>query len=144
MPWAWVPLLLLTADAEATAIEASAEPGPAAAHHWSASVQVGAGMVEEDPAALIRPRLGYSSSVAELTLGFPMWLRLQDRAPAGVRARARDEVSWLCDWRAPETYAALVEQLDIRVANNRFRLSAGALKQETLGYGALVDGYSAP
>jgi hypothetical protein len=141
MPWAWIPLLFVAAAEPTVEVEQSVESAPAA-HNWSASLQAGAGMVQEDPAALIRPRLGYQGSVAELTLGLPMWLRLTDRAPAGDPTPAVDEVSWLTDWRSPETYAAIVEHLTIEAGSGKFNLFAGGLKQEHLGYGALVDDFS--
>lgn len=139
MPWAWIAILTV-AVAEPTA-EVELNVAPDGAQSWYTSLQVGAGMINEDPAGVIRPRLGYLGSNVELTIGLPLWVRLADWAAPGEVARPVEEVSWVTDWRSPETYAAILEHLRVDTAGGRIHFTAGNLKQETLGYGALVDGY---
>ncbi len=144
MPWAWVSLLILTSPEPAGDVAATVESPPESAsqHAWLTSVQIGAGMLEEDPAGLMRPRLGYRGSLGTLILGLPIWVRFADRAPAYDPTAAVDEASWITDWSSPATYAAMLEELSLSFAGERVRLYAGPVKQETLGYGALVDGFS--
>lgn len=130
------PLLVAMFLAATADVSASAEPsGP----QWSSSLQLGGGQLAEDAMAILRPRFGVEGKRLQVFVGAPLLLQLADARPHGP---AREPLGWRTAWDDPETYAALLEELSWRSAGERAELHAGRLRQESLGYGVLVDQFT--
>jgi len=110
-------------------VDASTSGGPA----WQSSLQIGGGAVNSQAALVMAPRLGVSSSVAELELSFPIFLRVGSNGVA--------DSLWYNRWDQPETYASILENLFLTSGSGEFILRIGTLKQEVFGSGALIDSY---
>lgn len=107
-------------------------PGP-----WNVSIQSGVGQVENDVVNMWRLRFGYTHEDTRLQLAVPLWLQpWQQNADGGVLRRSYGQ------WSNLETYLGFLETLDVQGFNDALRLHAGALTQEALGYGVLVDQYT--
>lgn len=102
---------------------------------WSVALQTGAGKLGAELAVFVRPRLHLRGTTGELALTVPLWASLQD-TPGSKNPH------WLSRWDDVETYGALVERLDLHSAQDGAVLHLGALTQETLGDGALLDHFT--
>lgn len=101
---------------------------------WNTSAVVGVGSADESVVGLIRPRLSIEGDFARLQLSSPLWLAFGDSQPS---------LSLGPDWGSVYTYLDMIESFVLTSQAGHLRLSLGTLHQESLGSGALVDGYSA-
>ncbi len=107
------------------------------------TVQMGAGRLDEDPVALLRPRLHYARGDADVALAVPLWVRLRDLPPRRATSqRLAFGSAWLANWRDPATYLGMLERVQIGSSSGSWRLAAGGQSDLRLGDGALVDGYT--
>ena len=132
-------LLLSCLGASITSVT---DPATPASPGFAATLQLGAGLLAEDPAALVQPRLSFAGDHGEVTLSAPLWLRLVDRSLSAdgteVSTRAPAFESRLHD---PQTYLGFLERLTLSTPGHAVGVEAGTLPLETLGHGVLVDRY---
>ena len=127
--------LLLTTP---PAVEANASSTAAEGSRWGAAIQIGFGRAGAMTVGVIQPRLSFHAEGLELTLGPPIWLRLD--AIEGALWEGRDpQRIWLTDWQSPAAYAAFVQRLSLHLFDDALQLDVGPLRQERLGRGILVD-----
>lgn len=105
----------------------------AAASAWEASVQMGAGVAGGGPAGVVRPRVAMSADRAALVLSAPMGWALTER-------EAQNQ-TWERPWRDPATYINVIELAHWGTIDGSWDIRLEALRQQTLGSGALVDGF---
>lgn len=102
--------------------------------------QAGAGRLGEDPAGVVALGAGYSNHTFDLAVDIPLWVRLYDLPPN--EEIGENQSPFFQDYRQPKTWASFLRQLSWHSLDGQALLRAGALSQETLGRGLLVDHYS--
>ncbi|OGR15249.1 MAG: hypothetical protein A2341_23155 [Deltaproteobacteria bacterium RIFOXYB12_FULL_58_9] len=93
----------------------------------SFSLQSGIGQQGADVATLLRARLQAAVGSTRVTMAAPVWLAADGE--------------FLTDFEEPNYYLGLLEGLSMQSEEGEVSLVAGALSQQTLGHGVLVDSY---
>lgn len=97
---------------------------------WNAAFQLGGGQINHAMAGLVRPQLSGNWPHFAFTLSVPLWVSVEH--PDTLFTSVDDA----------DYYAAWLQKLDADIPAWNVSLHAGALLQETLAFGAVVDHFN--